>query len=190
MKFCSAVIALVATTLVNVSAESRNIVTPAVQDATIPFSQLACEECPESDCNKCALGREKTLVASTIDPGHRAIIGFHMPVAGFQVEKCYVQIPALLKHNETAYITVSQAGPGSWSENTVNSGNAPFVGAVLESVEVPAYNNLDSVDVTPACKAAVNGEFSLYFGSIFKRYEFWSRDSGNPAILHITTKDE
>ncbi|KAJ2607629.1 hypothetical protein H4S08_004755 [Coemansia sp. RSA 1365] len=131
-----------------------------------------------------------TLVASTIDPGHRALIGFHMPVANFQVESCNVQLPPMINNNLTASVIVSQAGTTSWSEGTVNVGNAPDFGKVIASVELAANNNLGFIDVTPACKAAIDGEFSLYFAAGSNRYEFWSRDSGNPAILHITTKDE
>ncbi|KAJ2607628.1 hypothetical protein H4S08_004754 [Coemansia sp. RSA 1365] len=191
MKFCSTVIALVAATMATVSvAESRNINTPAVQDATILRSSTNCRPCPKSDCNKCAFGRNDTVIASTGVSYYQALVGFHMPVAAFQVESCTVQIPALIKHDKPVSVIVSQAGKTSWSEDTVNSGNAPDFGTVITSVEVPAYNNVGAIDVTPACKAAIDGEFSLYFAAGNNHYEFWSRDSGNPAILHITTKDK
>ncbi|KAJ2801707.1 hypothetical protein H4R20_003572 [Coemansia guatemalensis] len=190
MKFCSAVIALVATTLATVVvAESRNITTPAVQDATILRSSTTCAECPESDCNKCALGRNNTLVASTGVSYYQALVGFHMPVAAFQVKSCSVQIPAMLRNDKTINVIISQAGTASWSEDTVNSGNAPNFGNVIASVQLPPYNNLGPVDVTTACRSAIEGEFSLYFAAGTERYEFWSRDSGNPALLHITTND-
>ncbi|KAJ2613418.1 hypothetical protein H4S08_002221 [Coemansia sp. RSA 1365] len=191
MKFCSAVIALVAATMATVSvAESRNIDTPAVQDATIPFSYKRCEECPENDCRKCALGHENTLIVSPMDPAHRALVKFHMPVANFQVESCAVQIPAFINNNSTGSIVISHAALGDWSEATVNAINAPVIGSVINNLEVPAYNNLGPIDITSACKEAIDGEFNLYFHAGNKRFEFPSRDSGNPAILHIKTKDE
>ncbi|KAJ2077428.1 hypothetical protein H4R24_005136 [Coemansia sp. RSA 988] len=191
MKFINAAIAFVATTLATAAvAESRTLTTPAVQDATILRSPSICAECPESDCNKCSFGRNNTLVASTGVAFYQSLIGFHMPVAGFQVESCTVQIPALLRHDKTVNVIISHAGTEQWTEDKVNSGNSPAFGTVLTSVELPPNNNLGPIDVTQACRAANQGEFSLYFAAGTERYEFWSRDSGNPALLHITTNDQ
>ncbi|PIA13309.1 hypothetical protein COEREDRAFT_83556 [Coemansia reversa NRRL 1564] len=171
-------------------AESRKIDTPAVQDATIPFSYKRCVECPENDCRKCALGHKDTLIVSPMDPAHRTLIKFHMPVANFQVESCAVQIPAFINNNSTGSIIITKAGLSDWSEDNVNVLNAPDFGTVITNVEIPAYNNLGAIDVTAACKAAIDGEFNLYFAAGNRHFEFPSRESGNPAILHITTKDE
>ncbi|KAI9472991.1 hypothetical protein LPJ78_005543 [Coemansia sp. RSA 989] len=162
--------------------------TPAVKDSTILRSTVSCANCPESNCYKCTLGHENTLVANTGGLAFiQSLIGFHMPVAASQVTNCTVQIPAFTtRHENPLTVVVSQAASSDWNEDTVNGENAPASGSQIARVDVPAYANLGPVDITPACQSAINGEFSVYFGSGTGRYEFWSKDSGNPAILHIT----
>ncbi|KAJ2448271.1 hypothetical protein EV183_005527 [Coemansia sp. RSA 2336] len=164
--------------------------TPAVKDSTILRSTVSCANCPESNCYKCTLGHDKTLVANTGGLAFiQSLIGFHMPVDASRVTNCTVQIPAFTTQHENPFtVVVAQAASSDWNEDTVNGENAPASGSQIAQVDVPAYANLGPVDITPACKSAVNGEFSVYFGSRIGRYEFWSKDSGNPAILHITYK--
>ncbi|KAJ2077427.1 hypothetical protein H4R24_005135 [Coemansia sp. RSA 988] len=172
-------------------AETRNIDTPAVKDSTILRSTTNCPQCPESNCYKCTLGHNNTLVASSGGLAFlQSLVGFDMPVTGTQVESCRVQIPAFLTHQYPLTVIISSAAATNWDEDTVDGSNAPASGDIITSVDVPAFNNLGAVDISSACKAAVNGEFSIYFSAGSNRYEFWSKDSGNPAILHITTNDD
>ncbi|PIA13306.1 hypothetical protein COEREDRAFT_49424 [Coemansia reversa NRRL 1564] len=168
--------------------ESGNVDTPAVKDSTILRSTTYCPQCPENNCYKCTLGHNNTLVASSGGLAFlQSLVGFNMPVAATQVESCTIQIPAFLTHQYPLTVIISLAAATEWNEDTVDGSNAPVAGDIITSVDVPAYNNLGAVDISAACKAAVNGEFSIYFSAGSNRYEFWSKDSGNPAILYIIT---
>ncbi|KAJ2497033.1 hypothetical protein GGH96_005401 [Coemansia sp. RSA 1972] len=112
-----------------------------------------------------------------------------MPVDASQVTNCTVQIPAFTTRHEYPFkVIISQAAVSDWNEDTITGENAPAPGDAIAIVDVAAYNNLGPVDISSACKIAINGEFSVYFGVQSDSYEFWSRDSGNPAILHIITE--
>ncbi|KAJ2665220.1 hypothetical protein IW148_001692 [Coemansia sp. RSA 1199] len=181
----------VATVLLAIVASvSGNVDTPAVKDSTIVRSNAICSSCPDSDCYKCTHGLENTLSANTGSSGFiQSLIGFHMPVEGSQVTNCTVQIPAFTTRHENPFtVVISYAAPIDWSEDTVTGENAPAPGDTIAQVDVAAYNNLGPVDITPACKAAIGGKFSVYFGVETGSYEFWSKNSGNPAILHIETQ--
>ncbi|KAJ2340186.1 hypothetical protein IWW50_006758 [Coemansia erecta] len=183
--FASAVAAVLLASVSSVS--GANVDTPAVKDSTILRSTVSCPDCPESNCYKCTLGHDDKLSARTGGLAYiQSLVGFHMPVGASQVTSCTVQIPAFAtRHEYPLTVVISQAAASDWNEDTVNGENAPAPGSTIATVDVPAYANLGAVDITPACKAAINGEFSIYFGVQTDSYEFWSKDSGNPAILHI-----
>ncbi|KAJ2832726.1 hypothetical protein J3B01_004727 [Coemansia erecta] len=188
--FSTTFVTVVAVLLATVVSVSGNVDTPAVKDSTILRSTVSCSGCPENNCYKCTLGRETTLRASTGGLAYiQSLIGFHMPVEASQVVNCTVQIPAFTTRHENPFtVIISQAAAMDWNEDTITGENAPAPGDTIAQVDVAAYANLGPVDITPACKIAINGEFSVYFGVQADSYEFWSRDSGNPAILHITTE--
>ncbi|KAJ2741238.1 hypothetical protein GGI20_005322 [Coemansia sp. BCRC 34301] len=168
----------------------RQYDTPATKDSTIMRSTVSCPTCPNFDCYQCTLGRNETLVANTGGLAFiQALISFDMPVKGSEVASCFIQIPAF--KTPLQYPVVVQAFTAAsldWDEDTVSANSAPDAGSLVNSVEVPAYNNLGPFDITAACQSATdNGEFSVYLGAQFGHFEFWSKDSGNPAILHITT---
>ncbi|KAJ2329987.1 hypothetical protein GGI00_003820 [Coemansia sp. RSA 2681] len=164
--------------------------TPATKDSTIMRSTVSCPDCPNSNCYECTFGHNITLVANTGGLAFiQALIGFKMPVKGSSVASCYIQIPAFttpLQYPVT--VQAFTAASSDWDEDTVTANNAPAAGTLVNSVEVSAFNNLGPFDITAACQtAAKNGKFSVYLGAEFGHFEFWSKDSGNPAILHITT---
>ncbi|KAJ1823035.1 hypothetical protein LPJ56_000345 [Coemansia sp. RSA 2599] len=163
---------------------------PAVKDSTIFRSTVSCPDCPDRNCYKCTLGHDSKLKANTGGLAYiSALVGFEMPTDGSNVESCTVQIPAFSTRLQSPItVVVSNAASSDWPEDTVNGENAPALGDEIASVDVPAYNNLPAVDITPACQAAVDGKFSIYFNARFGSFEFWSKDSGNPAILHVVTK--
>ncbi|KAJ2855961.1 hypothetical protein J3B02_001882 [Coemansia erecta] len=157
--------------------------------STIYRSTVSCPDCPDRNCYKCTLGHENKLIANTGGLAYLgALVGFEMPVDGSNVKSCKVQIPAFSTPLQSPVtVVVSKAESSYWSEDTVDGENAPALGDEIASVDVPAYNNLPAVDITPACQAAINGKFSIYFNARFGHFEFWSKDSGNPAILHVVT---
>ncbi|KAJ1862004.1 hypothetical protein LPJ73_000881 [Coemansia sp. RSA 2703] len=162
--------------------------TPATKDSTINRSTTACRDCPNSDCFKCVLGRNATVVANTnTNINISALIGFDLGIDSTSVKSCIIQIPAFTDLPQSDItIIISKAAPADWSEDTVTGENAPAVGDQIVSVVVPALSNLGPVDITTACQSAVKGKFSVYFSAKAGRYEFWARDYGDPAILHVT----
>ncbi|KAK2849622.1 hypothetical protein FQN49_005577 [Arthroderma sp. PD_2] len=164
---------------------------PALKDSTILRSTVFCPDCPEGNCYKCTLGHNDTVIANTGGMAYlRSLVGFQLPVPAKKVKKCTVQFPAFTKRIQTAInVTVSQALSSDWNEDTVSGDTAPESGEVFSSLQVEALNNMGPLDVTKACKAASdNGDFSIYVGTQFGQIEIWSKDSGNPAILHTYYK--
>jgi hypothetical protein len=104
---------------------------------------------------------------------------------------CTVQTPAFTKLPQFPInVTVARAKTSTWNEDTVDGENAPDSGEVFNTVDVPALSNLPAFDVTPACKAASkDGQLSIYLGAESGSFAIWSKESGNPAILHIFGED-
>ncbi|KAE8138557.1 hypothetical protein BDV38DRAFT_244095 [Aspergillus pseudotamarii] len=164
--------------------------TPATKDSTIFRSTVSCPTCPDHNCYKCTLGHDATLEANTGGLAYiRSLIAFQLPVPAASITACTVQFPAFTKPLDAPVnVTAAQALSSDWDEDTVTGENAPDSGEVLTEIGVPAYANMGAIDVTPACKGAdEDGNFSIFLGTKFGRIEVWSKDSGNPAILHITS---
>lgn len=161
---------------------------PASKDATILRSSTGCPQCPESNCYKCTLGHDDTLEASL---GARAfvnfLVGFELTVPTSKIKECTVQFPAFTKPRPAPVnVTISRAKSSDWDEDTVNGENAPEPDARFASYPVDAYANMGALDITPACKAADDqGRFTIAVGTETGGIEIWSKDSGNPAILHV-----
>jgi hypothetical protein len=169
--------------------QATEIARPALKDSTILRSTVSCMNCPDLNCYKCTLGHNDTLQANTGGLAYiRSIVGFKLPVAASSVTKCTVQMPAFTKLPEyPVNVTVARAKSSTWTEDTIDGENAPDAGDVFNTVNVPALSNLPAFDVTPACKkAAKNGGFSIYLGTESGSFAIWSKDSGNPAVLHIS----
>ncbi|EFQ99453.1 hypothetical protein MGYG_02464 [Nannizzia gypsea CBS 118893] len=184
-------LALVANVAIASPPPLQQVSRPALKDSTIYRSTVYCGECPEGNCYKCTLGHNNTLIANTGGMAYlRALVGFQLPVPAKKVEKCTVQFPAFVKLMESPInITVSEALSNDWDEDTVTGENAPETSEPFSTAHVPALNNPPALDATQACRnAARNGDFSIYVGAQFGRFEIWSKDSGNPAILHIYHK--
>ena len=173
--------------------QAAEISRPALKDSTILRSTTGCPNCPDLDCYKCTLGHEDTIDASTGARSYvRSIIGFELPVPSGNVQKCMVQTPAFTElRPHPLDVTVAAAKASDWEEDTINGANAPESGVIFNTVNVPAYSNLQAFDVTPACQAASeDGQFSIYLAAVSGSFKIWSKDSGNPAILHVTYKEE
>ncbi|KAI9375707.1 hypothetical protein BJX61DRAFT_539578 [Aspergillus egyptiacus] len=167
---------------------------PAIKDATIFRSTISCPECPQDDCYKCTYGFEDTLRVNTGGLAWiRSIVGFQFPedVDPSAITECTVQFPAFKKLPPTGFdMTVVPAAWSDWDEETVNGDNAPASTDSVMVMSVPALTNPPLLDVTNACQMADDdGQFSIYLGVEYGSYEIWSKDSGSPAILHITYDD-
>ncbi|KAJ2506026.1 hypothetical protein H4S06_004653 [Coemansia sp. BCRC 34490] len=188
--FQSALLFAAAGQLLAVLCAATEYARPATKDSTIMRSTVSCPDCPERNCYKCTLGGDSKLTVNTGGLAYnQALIGFTLPVDASEVTQCTVQIPAFV--NPLQYeqnITVYIAASSDWDESTVSGETAPQVGDQIAMVTIPAYNNAPPIAITQACQAAdANREFSIYFGSQFGYYQFWSKDSGNPAIIHVYT---
>ncbi|KAG0226394.1 hypothetical protein BGW42_003666 [Actinomortierella wolfii] len=160
-------------------------------------STVSCPSCPDSNCYKCQLGNEPTLTVNTGGRAYiRALVGFILPdgamTSSTEITACSIQFPAFKKPLQYGVnVTVSVAKSPDWEESTVSAETAPEAeeGDPLVIIEVPPYTNLGRIDVTSVCQKAqssTDGQFSIYLGAVFGYYEIWSKDSGNPAILHVT----
>lgn len=163
---------------------------PAVKDSTIlHFSLASCLSCPSENCNKCTLGFASTLEANVQESNFiRTLVGFQLPVPVDSVTKCTVQFPAFTRPSpDPINITVAAATSSDWDEGTVTAETAPVSGPVFATFSAPEYGNPPALDVTPACLLAdEQGRFSVYIGTDEGRFEIWSKDSGNAAILHVS----
>ncbi|KAL4810757.1 hypothetical protein BDV18DRAFT_127939 [Aspergillus unguis] len=176
--------------LIATVSQAAQINRPAIKDSTIIRSTVSCAECPDHDCYQCRYGQTNTLRANTGGLAWlRSLVAFRLPedVNPSDIIKCTVQFPAFVKLPEYAFnMTMVPAVSSNWDEITVTGTNAPswWDDAVL--YHVPAYTNPPLLDVTDACwNAAVDGQFSIYIGSQSGSYEIWSKESGNPAVLHV-----
>ncbi|KAH8429343.1 uncharacterized protein LDX57_007009 [Aspergillus melleus] len=162
---------------------------PAVKDSTILRSTAGCPACPEQNCLKCTLGFHETLEAKADAHNFtRTLVGFKIPVLPSSIIKCTVQFPAFTRPSrDPVNITVAAASSPDWDEGTVTGETAPVCGPVFATFNVPEYGNPPALDVTPAClRADDQGRFSVYIGTDDGRFEIWSKDSGNAAILHVS----
>lgn len=167
---------------------AKEISIPAIKDSTILRSTVSCPNCPDRNCYKCTLGHENTLQANTGGLAYiRALVGFELPVPSSSVTGCSVQFPAFTQPLQfPVNVTVARAASSEWNEDTVDGENAPDSKRPFTMVTVPVNTNMGPINITQACRhAASDGQFSIYLGTQFDQIEIWSKDSGNPAILHI-----
>ncbi|KAL4779612.1 hypothetical protein BJX76DRAFT_75027 [Aspergillus varians] len=172
------------------ASQASQVDRPAIKDSTILRSTVSCTECPENDCYRCTYGSDEKLRANTGGLAWiRSLVGFQLPdeVDPSTITQCTVQFPAFTRLPESGFnLTVVPAVSSDWDEATVNGNNAPAATDAITVVSVPALTNPPLLDVTNACQTAgVDGQFSIYLGAEFGSYEIWSKDSGNPAVLHI-----
>ncbi|KAL4922728.1 hypothetical protein BDW62DRAFT_2319 [Aspergillus aurantiobrunneus] len=172
------------------TSQATQINRPAIKDSTILRSTVSCTECPENDCYKCTYGSEDRLRANTGGRAWiRSLVGFQLPdgLDPSTITECTVQFPAFTELPETGFnLTVVPAVSSDWDEATVNGNNAPASTDAITVIPVPALTNPPLLDVTNACQTASDdGQFSIYLGADFGSYEIWSKDSGNPAVLHM-----
>ncbi|KAJ2552513.1 hypothetical protein EV175_003279 [Coemansia sp. RSA 1933] len=162
----------------------------STKDSTIMRSTVSCSGCPDRNCYLCTLGHDIKLSVNTGGLAfNQALVGFTLPVDASEVSECMVQIPAFITPLQAPInVTVYLAASSDWNEDTVDGENAPAAGEQVAMVTVPAGFNAPPIAITQACQAAdANRNFSIYFGAQFGYYQFWSKDSGNPAIISVFT---
>ncbi|KAJ2156630.1 hypothetical protein GGF46_005052 [Coemansia sp. RSA 552] len=189
MQLFGSLIAAASALLLASSASAANYAGPAAKDSTIMRSTVSCPDCPESNCYKCTLGNEDTLKANTGGLAFiMSLIGFDHGLDGHSIVSCNVTVPAFTRLSpQEIGVNVYNGGAFDWDESTVTSETVPGPGDLIAQITVPSYGNIGTIDITPACQAAVDGKFNIFFGSASGSYEFWSKDSGNPAILRAVT---
>lgn len=173
---------------VAVAAPGGEVTLPASKDSTILRSTTNCPNCPDHNCYKCTLGHDDILEASS---GARALVrflvGFELSVPASKIKECTVQFPAFTKPRPTPVnVTISRAQSSDWDEATVNGENVPEADVIFASYPVAANANMGPLDITPACRGAdAKGKFTIEVGTESGGIKIWSKDSGNPAILHV-----
>ncbi|KAL4985551.1 hypothetical protein BDW68DRAFT_140427 [Aspergillus falconensis] len=178
------------------TSQAAQINRPSVKDSTILRSTVSCPDCPERNCYQCRYGSEKNLRANTGGLAWiRSLVGFRLDlpedIYSDDITKCTIQFPAFTTLPKSAFnLTVTPAVSSDWDEVTVNGENAPASTDDIAVYPVPALTNPPLLDVTEACLLADgDGQFSIYLGAEFGSYEIWSKDSGNPAVLHVYYDD-
>ncbi len=177
--------------ILTTASQAAQVNRPAIKDSTVMRSTVSCTDCPDNDCYQCTYGSGDKLRANTGGLAWiRSIVGFKIPeeVDSSTITQCTVQFPAFTRLPEYGFnLTVSPAVSSDWDEATVNGNNAPPSTDAINIFPVPALTNPPLLDITDACKAAGDdGQFSIYIGAEFGSFEIWSKDSGNPAVLHIS----
>ncbi|KAG0221785.1 hypothetical protein BGW41_006532 [Actinomortierella wolfii] len=170
--------------------------TPAIKDSTVVFYWFTCWECPDNECSKCRFGNDPIL---TIQAGGRAdtraLVGFTLPdevlAPSSEITSCSIQFPPFAYPLEFGgKFHVFLADSSDWEEEAVSRETAPGREYdPLADIEVLSYENLGPIDVTPACQkvqGSADGQFSIYLTTEIGYHTIWSKDSGNPATLHVT----
>ncbi|KAJ2158266.1 hypothetical protein GGF46_003908 [Coemansia sp. RSA 552] len=193
MRVLSLSFVLSCSVLVSSLVSAVTLVTEADKDASILREGEDCLDCPHNACGECMYGTKDTLhVHRSPDGWGNALIGFHMPVEGSQVQQCFIHLPLFLaEHSSNFVVTVSTTTGSFWDEHTVSNITAPAYGSVLGgSINVPPNApHIEPIDATEACQNAVNGEFSVYISVYHGEFKLPSRESNGAAQLHIATKE-
>ncbi|KAF9301591.1 hypothetical protein BGZ74_006544 [Mortierella antarctica] len=176
-------------------------ITEATKDATVVNSVLkTCKACPRSECSLCNHGYDDTLVISSNPKANpklrstlRALIGFKLPdVPVNEIEACYLEFPDFTRQrNSPIELKFAYTGSNDWDEDTVNGRNAPDITFAFKRTEVSAGDkNMGLIDATKACTMGeIDGEFSIFIEAVDGIVKIPSRDSGEPALLHVMTRE-
>ncbi|KAG0221784.1 hypothetical protein BGW41_006531 [Actinomortierella wolfii] len=173
--------------------------TVTTKDSTIRRSNQTCSNCPDRLCSKCRYGKDPTLMVHWgFKDCIQVLVGFVLPkealTSSSEITACSIQFPPFTYPPYRGdNVTITVAKSSDWEEDTVSAETAPEAeeGGPLVIIEVPPFTHLGPIDVTPVCqkaKGSADGQFSIYLGTAnyLGYYELWSKDSGKPAILHVT----
>ncbi|KAF9331605.1 hypothetical protein BG006_005546 [Podila minutissima] len=171
--------------IVNVS-HTGLYITEATTDATIMNSVLkTCKACPRSECSLCSHGYDDTLVISSNPKANpklrstlRALIDFKLPdVPVNEIEACYLEFPDFTRQrNSPIELKFAYTGSNDWDEGTVNGRNAPDITITFKWTEACTMGEID-------------GEFSIFIEAVDGIGKIPSRNSGEPALLHVMTSE-
>ncbi|KAG0035909.1 hypothetical protein BGZ82_004937 [Podila clonocystis] len=176
-------------------------ITEATKDATVVNSVLkTCKSCPRSECTRCNHGYDDTLDISSnpnanprLRSTHRALIGFKLPkVSVKEIEACYLEFPDFTRQrNSPIELKFAFTGSNDWDEDTVDGHNAPDIASPFKRTEVPAGSkNMGVIDATKACtEGEIDGEFSIFIEAVDGSVKIPSRETGQPALLHVITRE-
>ncbi|PIA14578.1 hypothetical protein COEREDRAFT_82614 [Coemansia reversa NRRL 1564] len=142
---------------VSVYAQST-VVLKATRDATIDFSKHSCNN-GDSACTSVTYGLDANLVTvNNWQDYQRVLVGFDLPERTIP-KSCLLQVPRPLHADPKGYGLKISSTDSNWNERTVSAdskteGTETLVGLV----QVEGNKDGGSVDVTSACKSAVEND--------------------------------
>ncbi|KAJ1894710.1 hypothetical protein GGI03_005144 [Coemansia sp. RSA 2337] len=154
------------------------------RDATVSYSGIK-----NSDGSFESLtpkGTESTLTTFKGNKDYRRVLlGFHVPAKvkdPSRITKCVLHVPVPKDSPDQDYSLTAYTASSNWDEATVNGATKVTSTKELGTVNVPKDKNPGTIDVTGACQAASEGNFSMFIDTNQPLVTFYSKESGKPTF--------
>ncbi|KAJ2877925.1 hypothetical protein IWW38_006452 [Coemansia aciculifera] len=173
------------------AAAAANYMMPLSKDAGLVYTNMMCGTTP---CGTTNLSNQPTYTAFLGNRDFRRILmSYSMPsdvTDMSSIESCTLMLPQPVTSSGSGSFYSLSISPlmGDYDASTVTPKSAPPAGPSI--AQYSSTDNLmpPSVDVTDACKAAVNGNVGLMIDSYGGPVTFPTKLGGSTAQLMITTK--
>ncbi|KAJ1894659.1 hypothetical protein H4S04_008828 [Coemansia sp. S16] len=154
------------------------------RDATVSYSGIK-----NSDGSFESLtpkGTDSTLTTFKGNKDYRRVLlGFHVPAKvkdPSRITKCVLHVPVPKDSPDQDYSLTAYTASSNWDEATVNGATKVTSTKELGTVNVPKDKNPGTIDVTGACQAASEGNFSMFIDTNQPLVTFYSKESGKPTF--------
>ncbi|KAJ2251958.1 hypothetical protein GGI13_003560 [Coemansia sp. RSA 455] len=131
-------------------------------------------------------GTESTLTTFKGNKDYRRVLlGFHVPAKvkdPSRITKCVLHVPVPKDSPDQDYSLTAYTASSNWDEATVNGATKVTSTKELGTVNVPKDKNPGTIDVTGACQAASEGNFSMFIDTNQPLVTFYSKESGKPTF--------
>ncbi|KAI9504844.1 hypothetical protein GGI25_004182 [Coemansia spiralis] len=175
MRLFAPTITLLATLLLSTPSDACTVSLRVARDATVSFNGIQCNN-NTVPCSSIPLGLDNTLTSFKGNRDYRRILlGFDLPTNA--PTGCVLRIP-----NTQDGLPVDVAvvrTDDTWDEQTVSGYTKRLDGSVVGSTTT------GSLDVTGACKDAVNHKLSFFVDTNKDMVTFNSVQSGSPAVFSL-----
>ncbi|KAJ2836754.1 hypothetical protein FBU31_001290 [Coemansia sp. 'formosensis'] len=156
----------------------------AARDATVSYSGL---KNPDGSFESLTpKGGQSTLTTFKGSNDYsRILLGFEVPAKVKDpslITKCVLNVPVPKDAPKQDYSLTAYTASSNWDEDTVNGATKITSTKELGMVSVPKNKNPGPIDVTGACQAAAEGNFSLFVDTNQPMVTFYSRSSGKQSF--------
>ncbi|KAJ2055518.1 hypothetical protein GGI17_006624 [Coemansia sp. S146] len=154
------------------------------RDATVSYSGI---KNPDGSFESLTpKGTQSTLTTFKGNKDYRRILlGFHVPAKvkdPSRITKCVLHVPVPKDSPDQDYSLTAYTASSNWDEDSVNGATKITSTKELGTVNVPKGKNPGTIDVTGACQAASDGNFSMFVDTNQPLVTFYSKDSGKPTF--------